>query len=139
LGRSGYIKFMVVLNYTYLKIKMLGPHGVITASVHFKQPMHVKKLVVSSRQHKPPQERWGSCGGASTLVMGWMHPRPIPTHSNPLKTRRTSGSTTLTLPSMFKSGRHSSTNKKASLSTSSKPIAMSLLGSLRTCWESRGN
>jgi hypothetical protein len=30
LGRSCYAKFMAVLNYTYLKMKMLGPKGVIT-------------------------------------------------------------------------------------------------------------
>ena len=31
LGRPCYAKFMAVPNYTYLKLKMLGPHGVITA------------------------------------------------------------------------------------------------------------
>jgi hypothetical protein len=30
LGRSCYTKFMVVPNYTYLKLKMPGPNGVIT-------------------------------------------------------------------------------------------------------------
>jgi hypothetical protein len=30
LGRPCYAKFMVVPNYTYLKLKMLGPNGVIT-------------------------------------------------------------------------------------------------------------
>jgi hypothetical protein len=30
LGRSCYAKFMTVLNYTYLKVKMSGPKGVIT-------------------------------------------------------------------------------------------------------------
>jgi hypothetical protein len=30
LGRSCYAKFMAVLNYTYLKMKMSGPKGVIT-------------------------------------------------------------------------------------------------------------
>ena len=30
LGRPCYTKFMAVLNYTYLKLKMLGPNGVIT-------------------------------------------------------------------------------------------------------------
>jgi hypothetical protein len=30
LGRPCYAKFMVVSNYTYLKLKMLGPHGIIT-------------------------------------------------------------------------------------------------------------
>ena len=36
LGRSCYVKFMVVPNYTYLKLKMLGPHGIIMTSVSIK-------------------------------------------------------------------------------------------------------
>jgi hypothetical protein len=30
LGRPCYVKFMAILNYTYLKLKMLGANGVIT-------------------------------------------------------------------------------------------------------------
>jgi hypothetical protein len=30
-----YVKFMAVPNYTYLKLKMLGPHGVITIGISF--------------------------------------------------------------------------------------------------------
>jgi len=32
LGRPWYAKFMVVPNYTYLKLKMSGPNGIITVS-----------------------------------------------------------------------------------------------------------
>ena len=32
IGRPGYAKYMVVPNYTYLKLKMPGPKGVITVS-----------------------------------------------------------------------------------------------------------
>ena len=35
LGRPCYTKFMVVPNYTYLKLKMLGPNGVITVGSTF--------------------------------------------------------------------------------------------------------
>ena len=35
LGRPCYMKFMVIPNYTYLKLKMLGPHGVITVGTSF--------------------------------------------------------------------------------------------------------
>ena len=34
-GQPCYLKFMVVPNYTYLKLKMLGPCGVITISTSF--------------------------------------------------------------------------------------------------------
>ncbi|XP_066385039.1 uncharacterized protein [Miscanthus floridulus] len=37
LGRPSFTKFMVVPNYTYLKLKMLGPKGVITIKGSFEQ------------------------------------------------------------------------------------------------------
>jgi hypothetical protein len=36
LGRPCYAKFMVVPNYTYLKLKMSGPNGVITVGPTYK-------------------------------------------------------------------------------------------------------
>ncbi|XP_025823668.1 uncharacterized protein LOC112899422 [Panicum hallii] len=36
LGHSWYAKFMAVSNYTYLKLKMPGPNGVIMVSGSFK-------------------------------------------------------------------------------------------------------
>ena len=37
LGRPCYVKFMVVPNYTYLKLKMSGPCGVITIGTSFQR------------------------------------------------------------------------------------------------------
>ena len=37
LGRPCYAKFMVIPNYTYLKLKMPGPCGVITISTSFQR------------------------------------------------------------------------------------------------------
>ena len=37
LGRPAYAKFMTVPNYTYLKLKLPGPNGVITVSGSFEQ------------------------------------------------------------------------------------------------------
>jgi phospholipase/lecithinase/hemolysin len=36
LGRPCYAKFMVVPNYTYLKLKMTGPNGVITVGPTYR-------------------------------------------------------------------------------------------------------
>lgn len=36
LGRPCYVKFMAIPNYTYLKMKMPRPRGIITASASFK-------------------------------------------------------------------------------------------------------
>jgi hypothetical protein len=35
LGRPCYVKFMAIPNYTYLKLKMPGPRGVITVGTPF--------------------------------------------------------------------------------------------------------
>ncbi|XP_066342138.1 uncharacterized protein [Miscanthus floridulus] len=37
LGQPCYVKFMVVPNYTYLKLKMSGPRGVITIGTSFQR------------------------------------------------------------------------------------------------------
>ena len=37
LGRPCYAKFTAVPNYTYLKLKMSGPHGVITVGTSFQR------------------------------------------------------------------------------------------------------
>ncbi|XP_066374992.1 uncharacterized protein [Miscanthus floridulus] len=37
LGRPCYVKFMAVPNYTYLKLKMPSPHGVITVGTSFQR------------------------------------------------------------------------------------------------------
>ena len=37
LGRPCYVKFMAVPNYTYLKLKMPGPRGVITVGTSFQR------------------------------------------------------------------------------------------------------
>ena len=36
IGRPGYAKFMAIPNYTYLKLKMSGPKGIITVSSSFE-------------------------------------------------------------------------------------------------------
>jgi len=45
LGRPAYAKFMAVPNYTYLKLKLSGPNGVIIVSGSFEQ------AYVSSREY----------------------------------------------------------------------------------------
>ena len=43
LDRSCFAKFMVVPNYTYLKLKMLGPKGVITVEGSFEQAYYYEQ------------------------------------------------------------------------------------------------
>jgi len=42
LGRPCYVKFMAIPNYTYLKLKMLGPCGVITIGTSFQRAYECK-------------------------------------------------------------------------------------------------
>jgi hypothetical protein len=37
LGRACFAKFMAIPNYTYLKLKMPGPKGIITVKGNFEQ------------------------------------------------------------------------------------------------------
>jgi hypothetical protein len=37
LGRPAYVKFMVVPNYTYLKLKIPGPKGIITVGPTYQR------------------------------------------------------------------------------------------------------
>ncbi|XP_066374721.1 uncharacterized protein [Miscanthus floridulus] len=39
LGQPCYMRFMVIPNYTYLKLKMLGPNGIITMSSAFSHAL----------------------------------------------------------------------------------------------------
>ena len=57
LGRPCYAKFMAVPNYTYLKLNMPGPHGVITVGTSFQRAYECKvkccghaAVVVASRE-----------------------------------------------------------------------------------------
>jgi hypothetical protein len=48
LGRPCYAKFMVVLNYTYLKLKMSGPNGIITVGSTYR---HVYECDMECVEH----------------------------------------------------------------------------------------
>ena len=51
LGRPCYAKFMAVPNYTYLKLKMPGPHGIITVVGSFQDAYECERLDVEHAQY----------------------------------------------------------------------------------------
>ena len=53
IGRPGYAKFMAIPNYTYLKLKMPGPKGVITVSSSFE---HAYECDVECVEYGEPVE-----------------------------------------------------------------------------------
>ena len=48
LGRPCYAKFMAIPNYTYLKLNMLGPNGVITMGSTFSHAYTCDRSITSS-------------------------------------------------------------------------------------------
>jgi hypothetical protein len=62
LGRPAYAKFMAVPNYTYLKLKILGPKGIITDGTTYQRAFEcdvecshfAEALVRSERLHAKP-------------------------------------------------------------------------------------
>jgi len=51
LGQPCFTKFMVVPNYTYLKLKMLGPMGVSMSSAASSKPTTVSKTTSPKQPH----------------------------------------------------------------------------------------
>jgi hypothetical protein len=65
LGRSAYTKFMAVPNYTYLKLKIPGPKGIVTVGTTYQRAFEcdaecfqfAEALIRSERLHaEPPSE-----------------------------------------------------------------------------------
>jgi hypothetical protein len=63
LGCPCYTKFMTVPNYTYLKLQMLGPNGVITVVAPSRMPSCATASILSSPL--PPSTRLSSHGSGS--------------------------------------------------------------------------
>ena len=71
LGRPCYARFRVVPNYTYLKLKMLGPHGIITIGGDLQQN-HLSErenydIAIAACQSLEPRLAWAMSIG---VVLG---------------------------------------------------------------------
>ncbi|XP_066354542.1 uncharacterized protein [Miscanthus floridulus] len=69
LGQPCFTKFMVVPNYTYLKLNMLGPKGVITVEGSFEQAYYYEQDCVTQAAmliaSYAPDDPYGDMGRAS--------------------------------------------------------------------------
>jgi hypothetical protein len=137
LGRPCYAKFMVVPNYTYLKLKMSGPNGIITADPRTATRTNATWSVWSTLRPSPSPRPSSPTWSAS--------PRRCPTRSGTPATsnqlRRSSLSlSTLAMTSARKSGSASSStpNRKQCSSTFSAQTPKSLRGVPQTCPTYRG-
>jgi hypothetical protein len=124
LERPAYAKFMVVPNYTYLKLKILVPKGIITVGTTYQCAFEcdaecfqfAEALVRSERLRADPPSEDHEIPS----------PSERPTLSSPPRTLRMRSSSMMVVCSV--SGRRSILNRKAHLSTSSKRTSMCLHG-----------
>jgi hypothetical protein len=96
LGRPCYAKFMVVLNYTYLKLKMSGPNGVITAGSTYRHTyecdVECVEYVRPSPIPRPSSPTWSASPRRCQMR------NAMPATSNQLRRLSPSLSTTTTMP-----------------------------------------
>ena len=137
LGRPCYAKFMAVPNYTYLKLKMPGPHGVITVRTSFQWAYECEVEF---------------CGHATAIVAsGELATLKEEVAEEAPDTKKSTGSfesaegskEVLVDPSSSEEKQYalvprSPPNRKARSSTSSTTTKTSLRGNLRICQASRG-
>ena len=137
--RSGHIKFTTVPNHTYLKLKMFGPHGIITMSASFQATYAREKANCELTSAQAATRELVELRGGIDSRDGPYAPKAS---SDTFKSIEDMKDVQIDDADPFKHvriGRRSLANKKTPLSTSSEPIATSSLGSPRTCWESQGN
>jgi hypothetical protein len=125
LRRPAYAKFMAVPNYTYLKLKIPGPKGIIMVGTTFQRAFEcdaecfqfTEAFIRSERLHaEPPSEEQDIPESSKQATRSF----------NPPRTSRMWPSLTMVVRSV--SGRRSILNKKACSSTSSKRTSMCLHG-----------
>ena len=95
LGRPCYAKFMTIPNYTYLKMKMPGPKGVITIGSSFEHAYecdvecveHAEALAVdetlTADMEKMANEAWSPRSGAQAASSLPRVPRTYPSTRTP--------------------------------------------------------
>ena len=76
LGRPAYAKFMAIPCYVYLKLKMPGPHGVITISGDYKQAEELLQkgsLIADQQMAEVELAEYKKAADSSELQIGRAH------------------------------------------------------------------
>jgi hypothetical protein len=124
LGRPAYAKFMVVPNYTYPKLKIPGPKGIITVRLMYQRAYECNAECFQFAEASSPRGSTPSLDLRSRMSPS--RPSERPTLSSPPRTSRMWSSLTTAVHSVL--GRRSILNRKACSSTSSKRTSMCLHG-----------
>jgi hypothetical protein len=137
LGRPCYAKFMVVPNYTYLKLKMPGPNGVITVGSTYRHAYECDVECVEYAEAltslRPSSPTWIASPKRRLMRS------TTPVTSNQPRRLNPSLSTPATMPARKSGSAPSSTpNRKQCSSTFSVQMPKSLRGVPRTCQAYRG-
>jgi hypothetical protein len=132
LGRPCYMRFNVVPNYTYLKMKMSDPLRVIKESTSFQVAYACERANYELVSAESAARELAELQRDINSQDGPDAPRPFLAHSSQSKTQKTFWSLTMTLQRAFELGQLSPTNKKAPSLTFFKPTTMSLPRSPRT-------
>jgi hypothetical protein len=129
LGRPCYAKFMAVPNYTYLKLKMSGPNGVITVGSTYRDAYECDVECVEYAEALAESEALiTDLECLSTLATSSQQRRLSPSLSTPATTP----------PSKSRSALSSTPNRKQCSSTFSVQTPRFLRGVPRTCLAYRG-
>jgi hypothetical protein len=137
LGRPCYAKFMAVPNYTYLKLKMSGPNGVITVGSTYRHAYECDVECVEYGEALAESE--ALIADLESLSKKCQTRSATPATSSQQRRLSPSLSTPATTPpSKFGSAPSSTPNRKQCLSTFSMQTPRFLRGVPRTCLAYRG-
>jgi hypothetical protein len=124
LGRLTYAKFIAMPNYTYLKLKIRGPKGIITVGTTYQHSFECNAKCFQFAHSFGPRGSTPSLRPRTRMSLS--RPSEWPALSSSPRTSRMRPSPTMAVCSV--SGRCSILNRKARSSTSSKRTLTCLRG-----------
>jgi hypothetical protein len=137
LGRPCYAKFMAVPNYTYLKLKMPGPNGVITIGPTYRHAYECDVVCVEYAEALAESEASSPTWRASPRRRQTRSATPA-TSSEQRRLSPSLSTPATTPPSRSRSAPSSTPNRKQCSSTFSARTPKSSRGVPRTCLAYRG-
>jgi hypothetical protein len=100
LGRPAYTKFMAVPNYTYLKLKIPGPKGIITVGPMYQRAYECDAECFQFAEAAIRSERGTTLSLDPRTRMSPSRPSVWPAHSSPPRTSRMRSSLTTAIRSI---------------------------------------
>jgi hypothetical protein len=137
IGRPGLTKFMVILHYSYMILKMSGPQGVIIVHADFQGVAECFWGAIQTALTAGPSVALPAQADGKLLEENFTIKLRLQPLCDQLKKLKGSIWDSLMNARLQSSVPASTTNRKARSSSSCKTIGMCSRGNLRTCQESR--